>query len=132
MKSSPDDLQKHLRHEIVFKKQLNGQDFQCRPSLYKVNRINAEEMVTNLTILLSNEDLQSYDDINLPSYDDMINILQNSESHDDVMNILQDSEGLPEVQSFTFHQPLAIKWNENGKSVWYLGFYLSGSMDDDG
>ena len=43
-----------------------------------------------------------------------------------MMNILQDSEGLPEVQSFTFHQPLAI----SGKSVWYLGFYLNGSMDD--
>ena len=37
----------------------------------------------------------------------MLNILQDSESHDDMMNILQDSEGLLEVQSFTFHQPLA-------------------------
>lgn len=117
-KSKPEDIQKHLRYEIVFKRQLNGQDFQCRPSLYKVNGMKVEEMVANLTVLLSNEEVDSpCNDISLPS-------------HDEMWKIIQEKTDLPEMQIFTYHQPLAVRWDETGDSqVWYLGFYLSGTMD---
>lgn len=46
--TKPKDIQKNLRHEIIFKRQLNYQDFQIRPSLYKVNRTTVEELITNL------------------------------------------------------------------------------------
>ena len=44
--------------------------------------------------------------------------------------IVQEMKNYPEIQIFTYHQPLAVKWDEPGdKQVWYLGFYLSGTMD---
>ena len=62
----PKDLQKNLRYEIIFKRQLNSQDFQIRPSLYKVNRMTVDELLTNLTILLATEEVGPHEEIDLP------------------------------------------------------------------
>ena len=80
--------------------------------------MKVEEMVANLTVLLSNEEVDSpCNDISLPS-------------HDEMWKIIQEKTDLPEMQIFTYHQPLAVRWDETGDSqVWYLCFYLSGTMD---
>ena len=80
--------------------------------------MQVEEMIANLTILLSNRETSNpCDDVSLPS-------------HDEMLRIVQEKENSPEIQIFSDHQPLAVRWDEPGnKQVWYLGFYLSGTMD---
>ena len=113
----PKDLQKNLRYEIIFKRQLNSQDFQIRPSLYKVNRMTVDELLTNLTILLATEEVGPHEEIDLPSQEEM-------------MKILRENQDIKDIQSFYYQQPLAVKWDETETTKrWYLGFYLNGSMD---
>ena len=74
-------------------------------------------MITNLSILLTSEEEQPSEEVDLPSQDEM-------------MNVLRESGDLHDVQSFDYYQPLAVKWDENETTRrWYLGFYMSGTID---
>ena len=74
-------------------------------------------MITNLSILLTSEEEQPSEEVDLPSQDEM-------------MNVLRESGDLHDVQSFYYYQPLAVKGDENETTrIWYLGFYLSGTID---
>ena len=67
LKSTPGDVHKKLRYEIIFKRQLNHQDYQANHSLYIVNGLTESYLIANLMILLSSEEIEPQADIDLPS-----------------------------------------------------------------
>ena len=120
-----EDLHKHLRHEVIFRRQMQPNDHRLRPHLYKVNKMSTDSLLQNLTILLTNEGSdESCSTVDFPTEQEMIDSISSIETS--VTETQDDCE-----MNFHYLQPLAVVWGEENEepsaSKWYLGFFISGT-----
>ena len=111
---------KCLRLEIQFQRMTHQGDSQERPDLYKVNGIDAVEMIANLAVLLSSDVVQDQGE-------DVI-----FDSEEQIMKMLEDKEEIAteSSQKFNPQDPVIVLWDEqNGGMEWYVGFYLDDNDD---
>ena len=116
-------LQKQLRYEVIFRRQIHPNDFRQRPHLYKANKMTVDCLIENLTVLLSESyQQQSGSTVEFPTADEMLAACQ---------PLLGGDEQQATTESiFYFQQPLAVVWDESDdSSKWYVGFYMSGTED---
>ena len=128
MKQSPKkDLRRFLRQEISLQKLLHPNDAKERPFLYKMNFSTPEQMIENLTILLTvpEENENRAKDIIFPSEEEIIDILkENGESFSNT-TVTNNS-------TFYQQQPIAVVWDQDeGSRYWCIAFYLGTSDLED-
>ena len=119
------DLHRHLRNEIIFRRQIQPNDHRQRPHLYKVNKMSTDDLLQNLTLLLSDydaEDLAS-SSVCFPTAQEMVNTLNLSESSDSTTAEINNENDT----AFQYLQPLAVVWWAENSAKWYIGFFLSGT-----
>ena len=124
VKNNPTELKSFLRLEIQYQRVTHPRDAEARKDIYRVNKVSLEEMIENLTLILSDE-IEAQDCIVFPSEDEIMDTLLKKEqaSTDDVA-----------VQSETLNlvpnQPVAVIWDTKNRKEWYIGFFLD--KNDDG
>ena len=74
MTENPGKVKQILRVEIQLQKCLHPGEVAARPNLYKVNKLTPEQMMENLTILLTDE-CDVVDGIVFPCEDEIYEIL---------------------------------------------------------
>ena len=121
MKESPKkDLKRFLRQETSLQKLLHHNDVKERPLLYKMNFLTPEQIIKNLTILLTvpEENENQAKDIIFPSEEKIIDILM--ENSDSFSNTTVTNNSM-----FYQQQPIAVVWNQDeGSRCWCIAFYL--------
>ena len=110
------DLKTFLRQEIQYQHITHHRDAEVRKELCKVNNVSLEDMIENLTVMLSDE--QNNEGVVFPSEEEVINILKRNLS----LPVTQ-----PEVNDAVCllpNQPVAVIWDSKHKKKWYVGFFL--------
>ena len=115
------ELKTFLRQEIQYQRVTHQRDVDVRKELYKVNKLTSEEMVENITVLLSDEH-EAEDGIVFPCEDEIMEIISGNTS-----NPVHEGETVLTLQP---NQPVAVIWDVKNKKRWYIGFYID--KNDDG
>ena len=115
------DLKTFLRQEMQHHRAIHHRDAEVRKDLHKVNNLSLEDMIENLTVMLSDE--QNDEGVVFPS-------------EEEVMNILNGNLSLPvtqlEVNDAVWllpNQPVAVICDSKRKKNWYVGFFLNMNKD---
>ena len=124
MKESPKKyLKRFLQQEISLQKLLHQNDVKERPLLYKIIFLTPEQMIDNLTILLTvpEENENQAKDIIFPSEEEIIDILM--ENCDSFSNTTVTNNSM-----FYQQQPIAVVWDQDeGSRYWCIAFYCGTS-----
>ena len=93
----------------------------ARPELYKINKLNEQQLAQNLVIIFD-DCIDSSDAVVFPSEDEIMEKL---------LPLLPNNEELPESDvTPSQDQPIAVVWEEdNGSWEWYIGFFLDYNKD---
>ena len=67
-------MKKFLRQEIQYQRVTHHRDAKVRKDLYKVNNVSLEDMIKNLTVMLSDE--QNNEGVVFLSEEEVVNILK--------------------------------------------------------
>ena len=121
LEKNPDKVKTIVKAEMPFYAHTHKADRPTRPELFRIVRIDVNEQLENLCVLLSNEDSSasrsSLAEVDLPSNDDALRSLSS-----DVKD-----------QNHPVYDPNARcvnVWIENGKVVWYIGYFKKVLGDD--
>ena len=117
---SKEIFEKVFAIKISLQKLLHQNDVKERPLLYKIIFLTPEQMIDNLTILLTvpEENENQAKDIIFPSEEEIIDILM--ENSDSFSNTTVTNNSM-----FYQQQPIAVVWNQDeGSRYWYIAFYL--------
>ena len=74
MEAKSPDLKTFLRQEIQYQRVTHHRDAKVRKDLYKVNNVSLEDMIKNLTVMLSDE--QNNEGVVFLSEEEVVNILK--------------------------------------------------------
>ena len=88
----------------------------ARPELYKINKLNEQQLAQNLVIIFD-DCIDSSDAVVFPSEDEIMEKL---------LPLLPNNEELPESDlTPSQDEPIAVVWEEDdGSWEWYIGFFL--------
>ena len=118
-------LKSVLRSEIALQKVLHPADAQQRSHLYKMNYIDVNGLLENLSILLGPLDFESTNATN-----ESICFLTEEEIYNRLQCSRQSSVLLGNDLHFEYLKPLAIIWDQSdGERNWCIGFYVC-KVDD--
>ena len=140
------NLKTFLRLEIQFQRETHRRDAEIRSDLYKVNSLSVDEMILNLTVLLSN-DPDADESVLFPCEEEIMEIINNSPADElkeassetsSRVEMIEKNLEIPSEKSvesgtatlFEPNQPLAVIWDERNRKKWYIGFFLD--VIDDG
>ena len=131
------DRKKILRQEVSFQRLLYPEDAKDRPDLYKLNFLNDDQLLENITILLENpNEITSGEKVDFQSSEEIMEILktggqpQQAEEFRQPQMAEQTSQ-LQQAEEFTIQKPLAVVWDDNEESrSWFIGFYIGESANN--
>ena len=114
------NLKRHLQNEIILQCLMHTVDAKEKSHLYKVNEIVADQLLENLTILLESPDENEREEqIEFPSVDKMMNMIQSKTKENTSMN-----------QTWNFQQPITVVWDQpEGNRKWFIRFFLGENED---
>ena len=110
-----------LRQEIQYQRVTHHRDAEVRKDLYKVNNVSLEDMIENLTVMLSDE--QNDKDVVFPSEEEVMNILKGN------LSLPVTERKVNDAVCVLPNQPVAVIWYSKHKKKWYVGFFLDMNKD---
>ena len=120
------NLKSYLRVEVQYKRELHQRDAEVRSNLYKVNRLTVQDLIENLTILLS-EDPDADESVIFPCEDEIMDLI-NGSSNSNPTDHKETTKSLP-VSALKVNQPVAVVWDMKRKKQWFIGFFLGTNAD---
>ena len=126
LKANPSNTKQLLRLEIQFQRCMHPNDVAARPLLYKVNKLSEQQMVENLTILLSG-DSEAEEGVVFPCEDEIYEILKGDIVDNTAVEESNTEDNFP---AYEFERPLIIAWEDApNKFQWYVGFHMAENSD---
>ena len=110
-----------LRQEIQYQRVTHHRDAEVRKDLYKVNNVSLQDMIENLTVMLSDE--QNDEGVVFPSEEEVINILKQN------LSLPVPQPEVNDAVCLLQNRPVAVIWDSKHKKKWYVGFFLDMNKD---
>ena len=127
-KKSP-NLKSQLRLEIQYHRETHRLDAEVRSDLCKVNSLSVQDMIENLSAILS-EDPEADESISFPCEDEIMAIIINARTVEEKSNSTENQTEKDDSLILQPNQPVAVVWDVRGKKNWYMGFFID--TNDDG
>ena len=120
------NLKPYLRVEVQYKRELHQRDAEVRSNLYKVNRLTVQDLIENLTILLS-EHPDADESVIFPCEDEIMDLI-NGSSNSNPTDHKETTKSLP-ISALKVNQPVAVLWDMKSKKQWFIGSLLGTNAD---